>query len=132
MERTRLLEEQVPPRDATPLEATNRIPRTAMTAPRFALVLLVAMGIGVCFVVPASDLPDTAYDESESIFFEDTPVFCIALPNTRLEAPALRMSASRLRINTERMRRASPLDHAASRVFTMSDSLITLNHLFRC
>jgi len=131
MRRTRLLEEQVPPRDATPLEARNQTLRSAMTAPRIALVLFVALGIGLCFVVPARDLPDTAYDESESLFFEDTPVFCIALPNTHSEA-SVRIRASRPYLNTQAMGRAWPLGHAASQISTVSDSLITLNHLFRC
>jgi hypothetical protein len=51
-----------------------------MTHPRSVLVLFVVLVLGVSFAVPAEDIPDTAYDKSESLPCESTPVVSIALP----------------------------------------------------
>ena len=43
------------------------------------LVLLVALFFGVYFTVPADDVPETPYDESEVSPFESTPLFAIVI-----------------------------------------------------
>ena len=44
-----------------------------MRRPCFILILFVLLGFGVSLAVPAEDVPETAYDESEALPFEDTP-----------------------------------------------------------
>ena len=51
-----------------------------MRTPRSAIVLLLLLGFGVSLAVPAQDLPDTAYDESETLPYESTPLFSIVVP----------------------------------------------------
>lgn len=44
------------------------------------LVLFVLLTFGAALAVPAEDIPETPYDESESLPYEATPLFSIALP----------------------------------------------------
>ena len=44
------------------------------------LVLLVALVLSLSCAVPAEDRPETAYDESEALPYEGTPLFSIAVP----------------------------------------------------
>ena len=44
------------------------------------LVLCVLLGFGVSLAVPAEDVPETAYDESEGLPYEGTPLFSIVVP----------------------------------------------------
>jgi hypothetical protein len=44
------------------------------------LVLFVLLGFGVCLAVPAEDVPETGYDESETLPYESTPLFSIVVP----------------------------------------------------
>ena len=44
------------------------------------LVLLVFLGFGVSLAVPAEDVPETAYDESEGLPYEGTPLFSVVVP----------------------------------------------------
>jgi hypothetical protein len=44
------------------------------------VVLCVLLGFGVSLVVPAEDVQGTAYDESEGLPYEGTPLFSIAMP----------------------------------------------------
>jgi len=45
-----------------------------MRHPRSVLAFLLLLGLSVFLVVPAEDLPETAYDESESMPYEMTPL----------------------------------------------------------
>ena len=47
---------------------------------RSVLVLLFALALSVSFAIPAQDVPETDYDESESVPYESTPMFTIAGP----------------------------------------------------
>lgn len=51
-----------------------------MPMPRSVLVLLITVGFCVCFAVPTEDLPETPYDESESLPYEVTPLSPIIEP----------------------------------------------------
>ncbi len=52
---------------------------------RFAFVLSLAIVLGLFLAVPVEDVPETAFDESETPAYEGTPVFSIEVP----QAPAL-------------------------------------------
>ena len=43
-------------------------------------VFCVLLGFGVSLAVPAEDVPETAYDESEALPYEGTPLFSIVVP----------------------------------------------------
>lgn len=45
-----------------------------MRKPRSALILIVLFVFGFSLAVPAEDLPETAYDESEAYPYESTPL----------------------------------------------------------
>ena len=51
-----------------------------MRRPCSVLVLCVLLGFGVSLAVPAKDVPETAYNESEALPYEGTPLFSIAVP----------------------------------------------------
>ena len=68
-----------------------------MTKSRPALVLLIAVVLGVSVAVPAEDVPETAYDESESLPYESTSVFSSAVPKAVAQAPAVRNRVPLLR-----------------------------------
>ena len=51
-----------------------------MRKPRCILVLLVVLGFGLYLAIPAEDVPETAYDESEAVPYESTPLFSIVMP----------------------------------------------------
>jgi hypothetical protein len=50
-----------------------------MSEPRVVLILLVLMSFGLSLAVPAEDVRETAYDESEALPYECTPLFSIVL-----------------------------------------------------
>ena len=51
-----------------------------MRRPCSILILFVLLGFGVPLAVPAEDVPETAYDESEGLPYEGTPLFSIVVP----------------------------------------------------
>ena len=44
------------------------------------LVLCVLLGFGVSLAVPAEDVTETAFDESEGLPYEGTPLFSVVVP----------------------------------------------------
>jgi hypothetical protein len=48
-----------------------------MRRPCSILILCVLLGFGVSLAVQAEDVPETAFDESEGLPYEDTPLFSI-------------------------------------------------------
>jgi hypothetical protein len=103
-----------------------------MTQSRSVVVLLVALVLSVSFAVPAEDVPETAYDESESLPCESTPVVSIAAPKAVGEAPAVRAGASQFLRTSLRRLEVRRSDRQAGLSCTVSHSLIILDHSFRC
>jgi hypothetical protein len=103
-----------------------------MTQSRSVLVLLVALVLSVSFAVPAEDVPETAYDESESLPCESTPVVSIAASETVEEAPAVRADASQLLRTSLRRVAVRCSDRWAELPCTVSPLLVILDHSFRC
>jgi hypothetical protein len=50
------------------------------TKPRFAIVFLMFLALGLSVGLPAADVLETTYDESEAVPYEGTPLFSIAAP----------------------------------------------------
>jgi len=51
-----------------------------MRRPCSAFIFFVLLVFGVSLAVPAEDVPETSYDESETLPYEGTPLFSIAAP----------------------------------------------------
>jgi hypothetical protein len=79
----RLPEEQFPPVEMQhPLRrkvSDIRGKSTLMRRPRSILVLCVVLAFGTSLAVPAEDVPETAYDESEALPYEGAPLFSIVI-----------------------------------------------------
>ena len=52
----------------------------AATKPRFAIVFLMFLALGLSMGLPAEDVLETTYDESEAVPYEGTALFSIAAP----------------------------------------------------
>jgi hypothetical protein len=109
-----------------------KLQASRMRKPRSALVLLLLLLVfGVSLAVPAEDVLETPYDESESMPYEKTPLFSIvvleivAAAATGLTcASPLCFGFSRLRYQCRR-RSSAQLRH-------VNDSLTILDHSLRC
>ena len=102
-----------------------------MTKSRSTLVLFIALFLSVSFAVPAEDIPETAYDESESLPYENTSLFSITVPEAVAEAPAVRTRVALLHLNSLRLG-TQRLDHRTGSPYPISDSLTILDHSLRC
>jgi len=102
-----------------------------MNWPCSILVLLVLVAFGMSLAVPAEDVPETAYDESEALPCECTPVVSIAVRENIAQVATVRPCASRLRLASLR-NPGTELDHVTGRADSSSDSLTILDHSFRC
>ena len=49
------------------------------------LILLVLLSMSVFLSVPAEDVPETSYDESEEMAYEETPLFDSVLPQVAVQ-----------------------------------------------
>ena len=103
-----------------------------MTQSRSVLVVLAAFVLSLSFAVPAGDVAETSYDESESLPWESTPVVSIAAPKTVEEAPAVRAGVPQLLRTSQKRLSVRRSDRWAESPCTVSHSLIILNHSFRC
>lgn len=103
-----------------------------MTQSRSVLVLLVALILSVSFAVPAEDVPETAYDDSESLPCESTPVVSIAAPKAVGEAPAVRAGTSQLLRTSLKRLEVRRSECWAGLPCTVSHFLIVLDRSFRC
>jgi hypothetical protein len=103
-----------------------------MTQSRSVLVLLVALVLSMSFAVPAEDVPETAYDESEALPYESTPVISIAAPKNAVETSAVRPRASRLRFGSLKKSDRQKLDLRIGWAYPTSDSVAILEHSLRC
>ena len=103
-----------------------------MTQSHSVLVLLVALVLSVSFAVPAEDAPETAYDESESLPCESTPVVSIAAPENTVKTSTVRPSASRLRFGSLTSSDTQKLAPRIGCAYPTSDSVAILEHSLRC
>jgi len=69
-----------------------------MSEPRVVLILLVLMSLGLPLIVPADDVPETPYDESDALPYEGTPVFSIVVPH--VVVPETRKARSALYVGS--------------------------------
>jgi len=102
-----------------------------MTRVRSILVLLVAFLLGMYLTIPAEGVPETAYDESDSLPYECTLLFSVEIPKPFTDAPAVLTPVSILRSNSLGLCAYRPV-RRTSLSFQISGSLIILDHAFLC
>jgi hypothetical protein len=103
-----------------------------MSRSRPLLVLLTALVLSVYFAVPAEDVPETAYDESESLPYASTAVFSMAVPAAVVPAPVGRPLGPLPRLDSLRRLGTQRLDHRAASPYPICGSLAILDHALRC
>lgn len=103
-----------------------------MTWLRSMLVLFVALVLSVSFAVPAEDVPETAYDESESLPWESTPVVSLATPEISAKAPMVEPRVSRPLLESSSKPSTPSVDNQRRRTYRSSGFLTNLDHLLRC
>src|SRR5579871_2479369 len=100
-----------------------------MRKPCSILLLCVLVGFGLSVIVPAEDVPETAYDESEALPYVSTPLVSIAAPKPAGAAPGGTTILALLRLDSLRR---FVLDHRAISPRAACDSLTILDHTLRC
>jgi len=103
-----------------------------MRKPRSILVVSVLLSFGLCMVVPAEDLPETAYDESERLPYASTPVFSVPVPNSVVRAPAGRPLVAASYPGSLRGLGTQRLDHQRGSQYPICDSITIRDHTLRC
>jgi len=98
-----------------------------MTVLRLALVLLATFALSVSFAIPAEDVLETAYDESEVLAYESTPSFSLVHQQSAL-APSWEVPL-RLRREAKDKMHAERSDCEAH---TVCDSVDIVDQSFRC
>lgn len=96
------------------------------------LVLFIALVVSLSFAVPVEDVPETPYDESESLPYESAPVVCIAAPEAIAQSPAVPLRAPRFRLGSLEPLGARQIVRDTGWANFISHSLIILDHSFRC
>jgi len=102
-----------------------------MRKPRCILVILLLSVFGVSLAVPAEDLPETAYDESETLPYEGTPQFLIVAPQASARMAKAELSFGFLD-SLGRLNKRSRQAENITGLLVASDSLTIRNHSFRC
>ena len=102
-----------------------------MRKSRSALVVLVALVLGLSFTTAAEDIPETPYDESDALPYEITPLFSILhqeLIGARHLTPKSMFAAPfHPRFMRQRaISRTEPTPHPGC------SSIVKLNHSLRC
>ena len=103
-----------------------------MTKSHPVLLLFIALVVSLSFAVPVEDVPETPYDESESLPYESAPVVCIAAPEAIMQAPAEPLRAPRFRFDRLEEPGARQIVRDTGWDDFISDSLIIRDHFFRC
>ena len=101
-----------------------------MKKPRIILILFVLIGLFVSPVFPAEDIPETAYDESETLPYETTPLYSLIVPQGLARAASAELGHEFFIRFTTLVRR-NPCFTGKS-TYRISGSLTILNQSLRC
>jgi hypothetical protein len=96
----------------------------------YIFVLFMFLAFGASLAVPAEDLPETAYDESESLPYEMTPALSGDL--VQQSVPTLQVVPIVPSDQFSTPKHASGRAGCRELAAHLSDSLIVLDHSFRC
>jgi hypothetical protein len=98
---------------------------------RSVLVLLAALALSLSFAIPAEDVPETPYDESEALPYEATPPFSIMLQESARTPQSVLTFAFRFHFSPPASDEI-PAEQRERSAYPISDSLTILDHFFRC
>jgi hypothetical protein len=105
----------------------------ATAEPRCAVVFLMILTLGVSLSLPAEDVLDAIYDESEALPYEGASSFSIVLPKVAAQTPQpTRKSDFPFHPGSLTRRRERPAERRAWSAHPISDSLTILDHSLRC
>jgi hypothetical protein len=91
------------------------------------LILFAALGLALSSALPADDVSETPYDESEARPYESTPLFSIATQEpARVFGSGLILTFSAVKCAKVLVMQSAHTPHLTFR------SLIILDHAFRC
>jgi len=103
-----------------------------MTVVRFAIIVLMSLSLGVFLVLPLEDLPETAFDESETPPFESTALFSGRLLQALVRTPELKLKLdAQFRLDSL-ARPQGQVERRPSLAHPISDSITILDHSLRC
>ena len=97
----------------------------------YAMIFGLILILGLSVTVPAEDVPETAFDESEFPAYESTPRFAILAPKVAGLAARTMRSVSPLGFGRLTKHSAFYPQPRVTR-HSASDSLTILDHTFRC
>ena len=104
-----------------------------MRRPYSILVLCVLLGFGMPLAVPAEDVPETAYDESEALPYEAIPLFLIVSRSVAARTPQhMLKSGSPFHLGSLPGVCERRTEHRAWSARPIFDSLTILDHSLRC
>jgi hypothetical protein len=97
-------------------------------------ILVVVAGLALClsFAVPAEDLPETPYDESEAPPYESAPLFSIILQDSAGGLQSVLISALMPRVNPLARRDGILAKRSARTPHPICRSVTILDHSLRC
>jgi hypothetical protein len=99
---------------------------------RSLLVLAVALLFGVSFALPAEDIPETPYDESETLPYEVTPLFSIVLQEPARAPRSVLTLVFPLHFSAPLRCGQSLVEQSERTPHPISASVTILDHSFRC
>jgi hypothetical protein len=102
------------------------------TKSRFALVFLMLLSLGLGLSFPAEDIPETPYDESESVPYEVTPLFLIAKPSVAARTTQAPLSSLHLQLSAPSMFLPAPVPDTDASRSTHARSVLTLFCTLHC
>ena len=103
-----------------------------MRKPRSVLVLLLLVGLGVSLAVSVEDVPETPYDESETLPYESTPVFSITVTRGSGRIAKAQLNCRSLLHFDSLLKHCNGRRENDGRLHRLSDALTILNRSLRC
>jgi hypothetical protein len=96
------------------------------------VLLLLLLGLGVSLAVPAEDVPETAYDESETLPYLSAAVFSITVTHASDRTAKANLVCEFLLHFNSPMKRCHGCRANNGRLHRLSGSPTILNHSLRC
>jgi len=103
-----------------------------MRRPCSILALILLLALGAYVAVPAEDVPETPYDESEGLPYESAPLFSGVVPQTSARMATAELSSDSLPRFNSLTKRCKRCRESNAGSHWGPDSLIILNHSLRC
>jgi len=103
-----------------------------MSKLRFLLVVVAAFAVTLSFAVPAEDIPETPYDESEALPYESTLSFSVILEESAQAQQSVPTFVSLPRVNPTPTRDEIPAAQSGPTPRPISSSVTILDHALRC